>query len=459
MPRTPVQFELLLTQNTHATATEFDEKYVLLQKGGLLSSDVAGVPTVLPGIATGTGTHRLVNDATAASGLKWEAVPVLTQLHTQNTDTGTTNATFDIDSDGGAGVGVKLKAAAGVLKFRNLADTTDADITAKDGNFSGNVFDDGNDPTASNQLTNKQYVDSRLAANDAMVFKGSIGTAGTLTGATFTALATYNAGDTYKIITARTYVSKDGTSFVCELGDLMIATADRAGSGWVAGDWIAIQTTGEAVIGPGSSTTDNLATFNGETGKVIKDSGIAVSSIATAQTTANNAIPKATFTATGNELIVGSAASTFAALAITASTFVGRKATGNVAAMSAAEARAILNVADGAVNVVKATGAEIDTGTDDAKFATPKAIADSTIVKGAGTVVGDTLAAFNGTTGKLLKASGLAISKVLKLVTAPVLKTSTGSEGEVAIDGNFMYFYHVGSSSWKRSPIATNWVV
>lgn len=36
-----------------------------------------------------------------------------------------------------------------------------------------------------------------------------------------------------------------------------------------------------------------------------------------------------------------------------------------------------------AIAPVKATGAEVDTGTNDAKFATPKAIKDSKVVKGA----------------------------------------------------------------------------
>lgn len=66
-----------------------------------------------------------------------------------------------------------------------------------------------------------------------------------------------------------------------------------------------------------------------------------------------------------------------AALALSASTIVGRKATGGVVALSAAEARTILNVADGATANTKATGAELDTGTDDVKFATALALKNS----------------------------------------------------------------------------------
>lgn len=46
--------------------------------------------------------------------------------HTQNTDTGTTSATFAVDSD--AGVPVKLKNNAGVLEVRNNADSAYADL-------------------------------------------------------------------------------------------------------------------------------------------------------------------------------------------------------------------------------------------------------------------------------------------------------------------------------------------
>jgi hypothetical protein len=66
-----------------------------------------------------------------------------------------------------------------------------------------------------------------------------------------------------------------------------------------------------------------------------------------------------------------------AALTVGASTIVGRKATGGIVALSASEARTILNVADGATANAKASGAELDTGTDDTKFATAKAINDS----------------------------------------------------------------------------------
>lgn len=59
------------------------------------------------------------------------------------------------------------------------------------------------------------YVGSAIAASDAMVFKGTIGTGGTVTN-----LPTSNVhvGDTYRVITAGTYANQ-----TCEVGDLIIA--------------------------------------------------------------------------------------------------------------------------------------------------------------------------------------------------------------------------------------------
>jgi len=66
-----------------------------------------------------------------------------------------------------------------------------------------------------------------------------------------------------------------------------------------------------------------------------------------------------------------------AALTVAASTLVGRAAAGGIDALTAAEVRTLISVADGATANTKATGAEIDTGTNDVKFATAKALKDS----------------------------------------------------------------------------------
>jgi hypothetical protein len=69
--------------------------------------------------------------------------------------------------------------------------------------------------------------------------------------------------------------------------------------------------------------------------------------------------------------------STPAAIALAASQLIGRKSTGGIVALSKADILTIINVTEGATANTKATGAEIDTGTDDVKFATAKALKDA----------------------------------------------------------------------------------
>jgi hypothetical protein len=440
------QFDLLLTQNVAPTGVEFSEKYVNIAKGGLLSAAAGGVPTVL---APGSNGKYLVTDSAEATGLKWADLPSLAQLHTQNTDIGTNSDVFEL---GMGGKKIELTAES-ATKFGVKVDggATYADFQAKDATF--NLVTLPNAPTNGTDATNKTYVDTLLAGlNGALLFKGNIKTTGgDITPTAFNALATYNVGWQYRAAEAGTYRGN-----VCEIGDMITAIVARSGSGATNADWTVSQANIDgAVTGPVSAVADYIATFNGTSGKIIKDGGTSIAAItaliSTAQTAANNAIPKATITA-ADQVVIGSAASTPAALQVNASTIVGRKATGTIAALTAAEVLTILGIAG---NVV-ATGAEIDAGTDNVKYASPLAIANSSLVKGAGTVVADTLAAFNGTTGKLLKASSLALSAIVNWVTPPATKTAAGTLGQVAQDGNFFYLC-TALNTWKRSPIATNW--
>jgi hypothetical protein len=81
--------------------------------------------------------------------------------------------------------------------------------------------------------------------------------------------------------------------------------------------------------------------------------------------------------ADANSVLYAVSDDTPAALAMAASTMVARLASGNVVAATVAEILTLLSVESGATADAKATGAELDTGTDDAKFATAKALKDS----------------------------------------------------------------------------------
>ena len=85
-------------------------------------------------------------------GASWAA---LTAGHTQNTDTGTTSATFDIDT---GGTGVRLKDVSGVLEVKNLADNAYETIKVLDAYVTGNVTDGTN---ATSPLHIKNAYDER----------------------------------------------------------------------------------------------------------------------------------------------------------------------------------------------------------------------------------------------------------------------------------------------------------
>lgn len=127
-----------------------------------------------------------------------------------------------------------------------------------------------NDAKVPSQNAVKTYVDNAFAANDAMVFKGTIGTGGTYTdGTAFNAVTTYNEGWTYKVITALTIKGN-----VCHIGDLLICLQARAGSSNSDDDWTVVPADLDgAVIGPASATNGSLVVFNGTTGKAVTGVG------------------------------------------------------------------------------------------------------------------------------------------------------------------------------------------
>jgi hypothetical protein len=71
-----------------------------------------------------------------------------------------------------------------------------------------------------------------LSVNDAMLFKGTVGTGGTLEALP----TTHSAGWTFKIVSEGTFAGQ-----VCEIGDMIIATVDRSGTGNLDSDWVVVQ--------------------------------------------------------------------------------------------------------------------------------------------------------------------------------------------------------------------------
>lgn len=99
------------------------------------------------------------------------------------------------------------------------------------------VTQNGDNPVTGKAIYD--YVGDAIAASDAMIFKGTIGTGGTVT----VLPTTYKTGWTYRVITAGTYAGQK-----CEVGDLIIALVDRDGTGNLNSDWTVAQTNIDGAI-------------------------------------------------------------------------------------------------------------------------------------------------------------------------------------------------------------------
>lgn len=275
---------------------EFEERALILTKSSVIAGaeDSTGAPIVKTATIAGTVLKAIEDVTNGGVVLSWENDEA---GHTQNTDTGTTSQTFAIDSDTH---NVKIKAeSATKFGLRNAAD--DGYVNLQAATIKGQMLSlnpeagesetylvseliphnsiDEETLTVSNdsqrinvqakrflatqetplddlELTTKGWVEDQIAAsfgaNDAMVFKGTVGSGGTHTIAAFNSLATYQAGWTYRVIEAGTVKGK-----VCEIGDLVIAIVDRAGSGNVDADWTVAQTNVDGAVTADAALTDN----------------------------------------------------------------------------------------------------------------------------------------------------------------------------------------------------------
>lgn len=176
--------------------------------------------------------------------------------------TGTNNGTLKLTVNGTATDNIAVKGLGTAAYTASSAYATSAQGTKADnampksgGTFTGAVTLNA-DPTAALGAATKQYVDSqittKIAASDAMVFKGTLGTSGTVTAVPTTGVV---KGDTYKIITAGTWAGS-----ACKIGDLIIALSsgdiEATATNWA---YVPSGNENETTI-KYSTTTQNLTT-------------------------------------------------------------------------------------------------------------------------------------------------------------------------------------------------------
>lgn len=140
----------------------------------------------------------------------------------------------------------------------------------------------------------ERAVNAVLGANDAMLFKGIVDGTHALPD------EAYHTGWTYKVNEAGTYAGQ-----ACEIGDMVVCVSDFDTTAANA-DWVVVQRNIDgAVTGPTASTSDNVAVFDGATGKAIADSGITKASVSGAIAKAHEHANKAqldAITATGAQV-------------------------------------------------------------------------------------------------------------------------------------------------------------
>ena len=173
-----------------------------------------------------------------------------------------------------------------------------------DGTLSAN-----SDTKVASQKATKTYADQLIGAANALVYKGVIDCS---------ANPNYPAADAGHMYIVSVAGKIGGASGVnVEVGDMIICNTDGTASGdqaTVGANFNIIEKNIEgAVSGPASAVTNNVATFDGVTGKIIKDSGVALGTLASQDGTfsGNGTLATGGFTltvpATGTAALLGTA--------------------------------------------------------------------------------------------------------------------------------------------------------
>ena len=260
---------------THPT---FTQRVLGDQTGGQLTY---GQTFKIPKVTVDQNGHVSAGEDITFTMPTAQEIPDVPDVQTEVTGSG--NVITNITASEHTVTAEKGFTAASQTDLDAVEETANAAMPKSGGTFTGPVTvqtpaQDGHAATkgyvdqeaAAAEQAAKDYADTILGANDAMVFKGTLGTGGTVTALP----TTYETGWTYRVITAGTYAGQ-----ACEVGDLIIAVADATDDGSNA-DWTIAQTNIDgAVTHSAPLTADNIVVGNGA-GQV-KPSSTKVSDLAT----------------------------------------------------------------------------------------------------------------------------------------------------------------------------------
>lgn len=203
--------------------------------------------------------------ATAAQGAKADK-----SVQSVSITSGANNGTIKLTVNGNAtdniavkGLGSAAYTASGAYATSAQGAKADAAMPKAGGTFTGTVTLAA-DPTDALQPTTKQYVDAKIsssiAASDAMVFKGTLGTNGTSTTLPTSAII----GDTYKVITQTSVPASNsytGETVTAKVGDLVVAMSKDP-------KWIVVPSGDEIVTTIKYSTTTQNLTTSAQAGEI-----------------------------------------------------------------------------------------------------------------------------------------------------------------------------------------------
>ena len=156
-----------------------------------------------------------------------------------------------------SGIATALYGKDGDNRYKISPETTAAQTLIND--------ESGNASTVESEIE-KLRTSVTAIQNDGIRFKGS------LTSTNGLPTVAYKAGWQYAVQEAGTYAGQ-----TCEVGDMVLCVKDYASGSASNSDWAVIQANiVGSVTGPGTAIANHVASFDGTSGKIIKDSGYTI---------------------------------------------------------------------------------------------------------------------------------------------------------------------------------------